>query len=253
MRLTDQALVASTVADQVAQRHARPASAADVLVGLASETDGWAGRLLRGHASASARLVERAGSAPGGLPSAPQVLARAEPRAAPRPAATADVLAAVLEVGGSDVTDLLSASGLDPAALYRATDGAGSGGETRGLGAQRDRDLDTIAGLAVARVRAEDGGAVELLLQLAATAGDDELLPCDADELVRVRERLQTRGRPAPADPPWDRGLQAVLTAARHWREGAPVSPRDLVRAAVIAGGEGPATLLDAAVEQRQR
>lgn len=247
MRLTDQALVATTVADRVAQQHARPAHAADVLVGLASETDGWAGRLLRRHASASARLVERAGSAPGGLPSAPPVLARAQQRAAPRPAATADVLAAVLEVGGSDIADLLTASGLDAAALYRAADGAGSRGETRGLGAQRDHDLDTVAGLAVARVRAEDGGAVELLLQLAATAEADELLPCDVDELVRVREHLHARGRPAEAEGSWDRGLQAVLTAARDWREGAPVSARDLVRAAVIAGGEGPATLLDAA------
>ncbi|MDQ3973459.1 MAG: hypothetical protein M3276_03850, partial [Actinomycetota bacterium] len=48
----------------------------------------------------------------------------------------------------------------------------------------------------------------------------------------------------AAGDPDWDRGLDHVVAQACAWRAGRKVTTVDLLRAAALAGGRGPSTLL---------
>lgn len=243
VRLTDQALVAITVARRVGEDQHRHPTAVDLLVGLAAESDGRAGTLLRELPNAAARLSDRAGNPPPGLPPLDDVVARAEAEQPARPVPTGGLLTSLLEAGGSDVVDLLTACGYDSRELYRAaTRDQGVGSETFGLGS--DPDLAPDAALAVARVRAAAGGAIELVFAIAATPDGEELIPEDPEALSAVLERLNRHGEPARAGDDWDRGLDGVLATARTWRE-PPIGTRDLLRAAVVAGGRGPARLLD--------
>lgn len=251
IRLTDQALVAVTVARRVAGP--RGATVADLLAGLATEPDGAAGAVLRRRSTAAGRLAERVRAAIPGLASLEHAAARAADDAAPRPAPTAALLAAALEVGGPDVADLLAACGYEPRELYRAAVGSVAADETFGLGG--DVDLAPDAATAVARVRAAAGGAVDLVVAVAALPAPPPLLPADAAELAAVRDDLDRRGDATQAGESWDRGLDAVLDAARGWRRGAPppVSAQDLLRAALVAGGHGPAALLDEAARRQEQ
>lgn len=242
--LTDQALVAVAAARQAGAQRSRPPTAADLLEGLAAESEGTAGALLRRPGNAAARLPGRVATAPAALPSLEAVVARAA-ASSRRPVASTDLLAALLEVAGADVVDLLAACGYDPRQLYRdATDEGAGTAETFGLGSEPDLSAD--AATAVARVRAAAGGAVDLVVALAATPRGEALVAADADELAALRADLRRRGEEAAAGDEWDRGLDAVLGAARAWRP-APLDADDLLRAVQTAGGVGPARLLDEA------
>lgn len=243
MRLTDQALVAVTAARQAAADHGGQATVADLLVGLAAEPDGQAGALLRAHPTSASRLLHGAAASPTDLPALERVVVRAGARALLRPVHTCALLTGLLEVGGTVVVDLLGASGFDPPQLYRAASEEPAGlGETFGLGS--DPDLSADAAIAVARVRAVAGGAVELVAAIAATPDGDGLLALDDVELTALRASLRDEERAAGEG--WDRGLQAVLDTARTWRD-PPLGAGDLLRAAVVAGGDGPRRLVEEA------
>lgn len=243
--MTDQALVAITVARRVGEEHHRHATALDLLIGLAAEAEGRAGVVLRALPSAAARLSDRAASAPPGLPPLEDVVAHAGAEEPARPVPTSGLLTALLESGGADLVDLLTACGYDARALYRrATDDTGIGPETFGLGS--DPDLAGDAAVAVARVRAAAGGAVDLVLAIAAVPGTEELVTEDPEGLAAVLAMLHRHGEPERAGADWDRGLDGVLAAVRTWCE-PPIGARDLLRTAIVAGGHGPARLLEAA------
>lgn len=241
VRLTDQALVAVTAARQSGEAHGRHPTVADLLVGLAAEPDGQAGTLLRAHTTSAARLLEHAPAAASDLPPVEAVLARSASREAPRAVPTRALLAGLLEAGGTAVVALLATCGYDPGELYRAAVREPAlDGETFGLGS--DPDLSADAATAVARVRAAAGGAVALVVAIAATPDGGGLLALDDGELSAVRASL--RAAEDASGTAWDRGLDVVLDTARAWRE-PPLHARDLLRAAVSAGGEGPRRLVE--------
>lgn len=241
VRLTDQALVAVTAARQAGEASARHPTVADLLVGLAAEPDGQAGVLLRTHATSAARLLEHAPAASPDLLAVEPVLARSAAREAPRAVPTRVLLAGLLEAGGTGVVGLLATCGYDPGELYRAAVREPAlDSETFGLGS--DPDLAADAATAVARVRAAAGGAVALVVAIAATPGGGDLLALDEGELSAVRASLRRAQDATGAG--WDRGLDAVLDTARAWRD-PPLHARDLLCAAVSAGGEGPRRLIE--------
>jgi hypothetical protein len=139
--------------------------------------------------------------------------------------------------------------------LFLTLDGTWSpASETVGLRPETDPDPDLVpaAALAVARTRALAGGAVELLLVLAAGA-DDDLLPVDLWDLADIVGQLHERGAPETAGASWDRGVDQVVTAARAWCAGRRVTPDDLVRAAAITGGVGPLAVVEEADRRARR
>jgi hypothetical protein len=265
VRLTDQALVAVGLARRVARSRGAPspgaptgsrdepaavaATVADLLAGLAAEPDGAAGRVLRAQMTAATALTERVAIPPPGLARLEAAVARGDRIASPRPPGTVDLLAAALEVGGTDLADLVTVAGYDPRALYRsATRLAADAGETLGLATTGDEGppLAPDAALAVARTRAAAGGAVDLVVNLA--AGDTgALVPFDPVDLAALHSHLRDRTDTDPTGPGWDAGVDAVVGAARAWRGRDPVRASDLLRAAVVAGGHGPRLLLDEA------
>lgn len=245
MRLTDQALVAVALARDAAAASGRWATVADLLAGLAAEPEGRAGRRLRARATAAAALAERAGSAP--APALDAVLRDAADKAAPRPAGTGDLLDAALTVGGPDVADLLVAAGydrdLDPAGVAPWDPDA----ETYGLAVMDDPGMSRCAARIVAQVRAGAGGAVAVILAVAAAPdADGAALLEDPDRLALALSRLRER-HPAAGTPGWDAGLDAVVTAAARLRGDKRTTTADLVRAAVVAGGSGPVAVLEEA------
>lgn len=263
VRLTDQALVAVTVARHTARAQGREPTSADLLLGLAAEPEGWAGHVLRRRSSPLAALAERSGSLPPSLASLEEVVGVAASRARPRPPGTADLLAASVAAGGADLEDLLSACGFTPEDL-RVDSGSHtalpsdaiadealwhSGSETVSAADEADW-LEPAARRAVGQVRALGGGAVDLLILLAADHGPiaDSGGEIDAAMLNAARRAL------APfADAPaaWDAGLDAVLAAARLLAENRLVSPTHLLQAALLAGGSGPAAVLERARADR--
>lgn len=251
VRLTDQALVAVTLARVRAAREARVPTVLDVVLGLAEEPDGAAGRLLVQHASSVMVLLATRTVQPGLAPLDVAVRWAAE-AACPRPADTTDLLGAAIEIGGSALRDTLATVNDPVSGLSRPADWHRSGELTRetfGMGAPGDRDetLTPVGARAVARTRAAAGGAVELVLMLADDPRD-ELgqwnLPA-TDDLLAVLERLRQDGIPTAEGDAWDRGLEPVLDAARHFGP-ARLPAADLLRAALLAGGTGPRALLDA-------
>lgn len=239
-RLTDQAAVAVALARSSAGD--ATATVAHLLAGLAIEAEGRAGRRLRERASAAAVLVDRAAAAPG--PPLTSALERARAAAGTRAATTVDLLDAVMATGGDDVAELLSACG-----YHRDLDGWLIGdpdsdwfedAETYGLQPDGDVGLDRPASRIVAQVRAVDGGAVELLV--AAAAAPDVGGPmADPAALAAVSARLNSAG------DRWDAGLDAVLEAAHTLSDGDVVTSGDLVRAALVAGGDGPRLIVELA------
>lgn len=250
VRLTDQALVAVALAR--AQAGTRAATLVDLLVGLAAEPDGAAGHRLRERPSATAALQRE----PGCQALLDEALRRAAELAAPRPAATLDLLAAAVELGGAALTDTLERLGFDPTDLEVDADRAQpwdldwmAHAETYGFDPRGHAALSPAAARVIAQVRAVDGGAVELLLALSASPDADlgAMLP-DHERLSAAAWRLRKRGRPAAvAAEQWDVGLEAVLRAARAWCSGDVVTAADLVRAAALGGGEATRTLLEEA------
>lgn len=262
--LTDQALVAVAVGHAHARAAARTPTVADLLLGLAQEPEGAAGQFLRTSEGPLTALATR--SLPPRL--APLDLARgwAVADRTPLPVWTVDLLFAVVEAGGRELRDVLATVGIEPAALLPADDlrrALGRGGhhelgrrtvarETVGLrppGAATG-PLSPAADRAVARVRAVGGGAVDLLLAMADDPAGDVALPALAD-LADAWTRVSPAAGSAPgggwSGGDWDAGLDAVVHAATTWCTGRRVEPADLVAAAVVAGGEGPGRLLEAA------
>ena len=199
MQLTDQALVAVTLARQIARD--RPVNAAHLLGGLAAEEDGAAGRLLRGEPGWVRLATHPAVDAPS-LPSFEAVL-RAAP-AASRPLWTVDLLAAALRVGGEELDEVLDAVGVTPPepdeleveeSLQpddRAADEEPA--ETYGRWSL-DEDLTDEADLAVARARARGGASDALAVELGALGARWEALralpPVPIDDVVALARQLR--------------------------------------------------------------
>lgn len=240
VRLTDQAAVAVRLARLHAQ--GRDPTVVDLLVALTSEPDGAAGRLLRAHPAAAQALVERgAASAAAGAPLDIAVRWAAQD-AAGRAIGTAELLTAALEAGGTHVAELLAACGAPDDLTRRASEAGGAAAaETLGLTADPGAaGLTPDAAAAVARTRAVDGRTVALLIAAARTAeGAAAALP-DADMMETIAAQLA---------PELDKGdLEHVVSAARTWAAGRAVTCADLVRAAMIVGGDGPRILMERAV-----
>lgn len=225
-RLTDQALVAVTVSRARAEVRGDPASVADLVVGLATEPDGAAGHVLRDRSSAAGRLADL--RPPSGIATLDLAVAEAAAAAAPRPAATLDLLYAAIDVGGNRLVTLLTETGWDLEDLRAVP--PGPAGETLGL--RGEPRLAPGAAAAVAHTRARAGGAVELLYELAEGP--------DADDLA-----LDLPAPQPATDPGTDAGLGAVLDAARRFRPDGTITSTDLVRATIVAGGTGPRALLE--------
>ncbi|CAN5764115.1 hypothetical protein BH24ACT14_BH24ACT14_03220 [soil metagenome] len=245
-RLTDQALVAVSLARAAALASERHATVADLLAALAVESEGEAGRRLRNRSSAAAALTERAVSVP--APLLDTAVRTAVAHSAGRAATTVDLLEAALVVGSDDVADLLAGAGYDrdlDGFLVDDVFGEPPGmGETYGLSPAGVPDLSEPAARVVAQVRAIAGGAVALLLAVAAAPDADgaALLP-EPEALALARSDLERRGR--GDQPGWDAGLDVVVDAAAQLREGDQTTTRDLVRACLVAGGEGPKAVVE--------
>lgn len=258
VRLTDQALVAVALARRHARAGGREPRVSDLVVGLATEPEGTAGRLLAGHASAASALATRSGTAPPRLPPLDVAVGWAGGEVGQRPAGTVDLLLAALETGSADLADLLERCGLPvavlagvqrPAAapLRDAAEGDALA-ETYGFD-PGGTEAEPAAARAVARTRAVGGGALTLLAALAVEAAiQPETVPLDTDELAGRFAALPDRGWRSvgqAADGDWDAGLEAVVGAARRIRApGRPLHPLDLLRSAALAGGRGPTRLL---------
>lgn len=237
-KLTDQAVVAVALARAAAGRG--EASIGHLLGGLATEAEGRAGVRLRERASAAAELVARASSTP--APPMETALLAAIRRAGNRAATTIDLLDAAIAEGGPDVADLLAAAGYhrdldgwlvaDPVADWFEHP------ETYGFHPMGDPIFDGAASRVVAQVRAVRGGAVELLVA-AAAAPDAGVVATDPAVLASAAARLRNQR------DSWDTGLDAVIEAAQTLAEDETVTVRDLVRAALVAGGDGPRLILE--------
>lgn len=243
-RLTDQAAVAVALARAAAGD--RPATVAHLLAGLAAEGEGRAGVRLRERASAAAVLTDRARTVP--APPLEDAVREASERAGSRAATTVDLLDAAVSVGGEDVADLVATAGyqrdLDGWVVGAAGDGWFEHPETYGFHPGGDAIFDAPASRVVAQVRAVDGGAVELLIA-AAAAPDAGVLAVDPAALAAVSARLDR------AEGPADAGLDAVIAAATTLAEGEAVTVGDLVRAALVAGGDAPRLVMELADEPR--
>jgi len=271
LRLTDQALVAVVLARAAAAAAGRDATVADLLVGLAEEPEGVAGRVLQGAEAVAVRL--RAHPPSPRLPALEIALRWAADDVTGRPLGTADLLAAAVEVGGSELADLLAAvdgawvahlvgdlpprPGPGRAARLAAAwgDRLGPGAETLGLRPPGDPEpgLTAAAGRVVAHARAAGGGALDLVLAVAASVrpddpardllfpgeplpGDDDLP--DVDRLLMAAQRLAADAQ--------DPDLGAVVRAAVATTP-SPATEADLVRAAFLLGGPSVPALLAAA------
>jgi len=271
LRLTDQALVAVVLARAAAAAAGRDATVADLLVGLAEEPDGIAGRVLQGAEAVAVRLRTHPPSPR--LPALEIALRWAADDVADRPLGTADLLAAAVEVGGSEFADLLAAvdgawvagrvddlpprPGPGRAARLAAAwgDRLGPGAETLGLRPPGDPDphLTPAAARAVAHARAAGSGALDLVLAVAASVrpddpardllfpgeplpGDDDLP--DVDRLLIAAERLA----PDAPDPDLATVVEAAIATTRS-----PATAADLVRAALLVGGPSVPALLTTA------
>lgn len=236
-RLTDQAAVAVALARAAAPHEP---TVGHLLIGLATEPEGRAGRRLRERATAVTLLVGRAGQCPSAPLSA--ALSHAAAQAGRRAVSTVDLLDAAVRAGGEDLTDLLEQVG-----YQRDLDGWLLGGvehtwfddaETLGWSPAGDETLDPVASRVAAQVRAIGGGAVDVLI--AAAAAPELSNNLDPQALAGTAERLDRT-------PTWDAGLDTVVSTAALLAETPPASLRDLLRAALIAGGDGPRRVLEAA------
>lgn len=259
MRLTDQALLAVTLGRAGAAREDHT-SVADLVVGLAAEPEGRAGLLLRRQANAATALAVRAAAASPRLPVWRVAVGWAHRDVAARPLSTTDLLDAAVEVGGSDLADLLEACGYDLAELAAPTPEALSLADAVELGALSETygydpaatDATPPAGRAVSRSRAVGGGALALVAALAQeTSARTAGVGIDGETLLDRLRSLGAAGacaagqRLSPADPAaWDRGLDPVLDTARTIVGRAPIHPAALLHAAAVVGGRGPARVL---------
>lgn len=250
VRLTDQALVAVTAARRAADLDHRVASAVDLLVTLAT-AEGRAGARLGDLMAGLTGLVERARHQAPRLAGADEVLWWAAGEVTERPLATDDLLAATVELGGSELADVLDAAGVPVTALRARTDEPdpiADVSETFGLDPSGAAGWPLPCARAVARARAAGGSATGLAVAVAA----DPHLPSPVDPDVvaeRVRGELGADWRAAACRHAEDTGVEAVVTAARRGAHRGVVDPLTLVQAVRMAGGALPARLLDAVDE----
>lgn len=236
VRLTDQALVAVAVARAGARE--RPETVADLLLGLAIEPEGAAGRQLREQPSGLAALQKRVEAPLPALAPLGVAVDWAAKDADPRPAATGDLLEAALEAGGSELADLLDACGLQ---LVRRANSAGvpwpdaAGHPLETFGYDPSGTVFTPpAARAVARARAVAGGPAALVALLAL---EDDSLPLDVEALSGAAAAVDL----AAGD------LDAAVDAAVAAGMGGRVDALDLLRAALTVGGPDVRALVDAA------
>ena len=243
LRLTDQAAVAVALAKAGAVG-GQP-SIGHLLVGLATEPDGRAGRRLRERATAVWELSQRVATVP--TRPAADALSAAALAAKSVVVDTVALLDAAIRTGGGDVADLLETCG-----FHRDLDGWLPGAtqwfddpETLGWSPTGDDVLDPVASRVAAVVRAIDGGAVDVVIA-AVAAPETDLAHLDPAVLATAAGGL-------PRTKHWDAGLDAVIAAAPLLSDGHRASVHDLLRAALVAGGEGPRRLLRAAGLRRGR
>ena len=250
--LTDQAAVAykitrSTAVTRNPERPGEP-RLTDLLLGMATETEGQAGHLLRAQPNATMALLSAGMSQDEAhtWPPAAVALRWADDAAGgTRPLWTLDLLHASCEVGGSALAAWLEPLGLRTGQLMAAATEQHEPdvvSETYGL-RRDDPDLGADAAQAVARSRAKGGTAVSLLFALALHAHDGRL-PLNPDQL---KDRYVKLGASAQRDDAaWDAGIDTVIQTARVLRLGSePLTPLELLRACAVAGGHGVKKLLE--------
>lgn len=249
--MSDQACVAVVLA-----RHSAPTghpTVAHLLAGTAAEPEGTAGALLRERETAAGLLQARLATSPPGLADLPAAVHAAAQTAGHRPVDTVDLAASALNLGGSLLEELLESCGYDGTSLHRAlASAADSRGdpqrlrETMGLPPHgRHPVLSRAAARVVAKVRAIDGGAVDVVLALAVTDEEPVFTAEEAEAVLAACWRLRKRGEDRAED--WDAGLDAVVSTAAIVRAAARASSMELLRAALLSGGRGPARLLQEA------
>ncbi len=245
VRLTDQALVAVTAARRAAAVEAREPSALDVLVALAT-AEGAASARLGDLMAGLTRLVDRARHGSPRLAGVDDVLRWAGGAVTGRPLSTDDLLAATIELGGSELADTLDVAGVPPGALATEPDDdpATHVTETFGLDPTGTRRWPLPCARAIARARAAGGSATALAIAIAV---DPQLpAPVDADTVVRrLREAVGGADwRSAVLARDDDAGVDAVVVAAERGARNSVVDPLTLTQAARMAGGALPAELL---------
>ncbi|AXV06251.1 hypothetical protein DVS28_a1558 [Euzebya pacifica] len=200
MTLTDQALVAVHLARSLADGES--AGAAHLVAGLLGEPEGVAGRRVRRLTGGepAVRLTEHPGLHAPGLPRLSHALVALP--VTDVPAWTTDLLRAAIRVGGDDLDDLLSATGLDTtvaAALEEPPPPAEDeedAGETFGRGSFTARGLDRAADEAVSRALAHSTSSRALVPRLMLDEVERSALanlPEVSIDLV-VQRALDTRG-----------------------------------------------------------
>lgn len=251
VRLTDQALVAVTAARQAAADRERHATVVDLLVAL-SEAEGVAAGRLGAHMAALTRVATRAPAVSPRVAPLDEAVRWAAGDVRARPLSTDDLMAAALEIGGSELADALEASGLSPEALWpderaegSVTDPGSDVAETFGWDPAGVGDWPLPCARALARARAAGGSATALAVAIVA---DPQLpSPADLDTVARRLRRLLGTGdwRAAATAHADDSGADAVREAADRAAPGGRVDPLTLTQATLMAGGSLPARLLE--------
>lgn len=245
LRLTEQALVAVTAARRAGELDGRDPAALDLLVALAT-TEGTVAARLGDVMAGLTRLAERARHGSPRLATLDDVLRWAAGERPRRPMTTEDLLAATVELGGSELADAVDAAGV-PAEVLRGEppdDPAAQVGETFGLNPEAGGGWPLPCARAMARARAAGESAAALAVAIAV---EPQLpAPVDVDTVwQRLRAALGPgEWRAAAADRDDDAGLDAVVAAAETGARHGVVDPLTLVQATRMAGGTLPAMLL---------
>lgn len=245
VRLTDQALVAVTAARRAAAVDEREPSALDVLVALAT-AEGAASARLGDLMAGLTRLAERARHGSPRLAGIDDVLRWAGGAVTDRPLSTDDLLAATVELGGSELADALDAAGVPPDTLATDPDDDPTTHvtETFGLDPAGSQGWPLPCARAIARARAAGGSATALAVAI--TVDPQLPAPIDPDTVVhRLRQAVDGadwRSTVLARDD--DAGVEAVVLAAERGARNGVVDPLTLTQAARMAGGALPAGLL---------
>lgn len=245
MRLTDQALVAVTAARRAAAADERAPSALDVLVALAT-AEGTASARLGDLMAGLTRLAERARHGSPRLAGIDDVLRWAGGAVTDRPLSTDDLLAATVELGGSELADTLDAAGVPPDTLATELDDDPPThvSETFGLDPAGTERWPLPCARAIARARAAGGSATALAVAI--TVDPQLPAPVEPDTVVHRLQRTidSADWRSAVLARDDDAGVDAVVLAAERGGRNGVVDPLTLTQATRMAGGALPAELL---------
>src|SRR5665811_1160423 len=208
VRMSDQALVVVALA----RRGPGAGTVAHLLAAAAAEPEGTAGMLLRERETAAGALQARLVSAQPGLADLEVAIGAAARVAGTRPVDTVDLARAAMTMGAAELAELLESCGYDVEVLRRSLAAAAEGRadperlrETMGFPPQGQHpDLTPPAARVVAKVRAVDGGAVDVVLALAATDEEPVFTTAEAEAVLTAAWRLRPwssrrgRGRRCP-------------------------------------------------------